>query len=342
MGGAATRVLPHAAGQEGRGQDDAMGDADARDAVPRPEHASAPVSDDLLLWALCMVRTRSFSVRVEADSKDAAAEPQSVPILVPLADTLNHGPDQSESATWYIDDESSALRVFAGPGGVKDGAQVRLTRGNTRSAASLFFVHGIVPLDADDRDDEGVIELPQPVPGDPFAPSISEVLKPMGIRYGSTIPLVGGDRAADDVLRILSAFRVILLGPENLAHWRSAARGEPVTLELELNALREVRFACEARLSGMAGGSAGDDEKEMEKLAAEAMPQDAGAVQVRRRALLALRYRAAEKHVYEVAHRLTEVIWDNVLTRGWVNYHSFLVEELTKLKERDGAKASAK
>ena len=178
-------------------------------------------------WALSTVWSRSFVFNIDG---------QLVPVIVPFADCYEHG---NVDSSFSLEESEKVFRIMlAKP--VKAGERVHISLG-AKPNSQLLMNYGFVLRD--NLYDTVLINmfLNQ---DDPFYDAKSKILS-LNDQPPSQLYYLRYEAIPQDLLR---ALRVQLLKPSELDHYGKIFAGKRVSLENELDVMRQLVAACDTLL----------------------------------------------------------------------------------------------
>lgn len=178
-------------------------------------------------WALSTVWSRSFVFNIEG---------QLVPVIVPFADCFEHG---NVDSNFSLEEAEKVFRITLAKS-VKAGERVHISLG-TKPNSQLLMNYGFVLRD--NLYDTVLINMFLNE-DDPFYEAKSKILS-VNDQPPSQLYYLRYDAIPQDLLR---ALRVQLLKPSELDHYGKIFEGKRVSLENELDVLRQLVAACDTLL----------------------------------------------------------------------------------------------
>lgn len=182
---------------------------------------------EVFQWALSTVWSRSFVFNIDG---------QLVPVIVPFADCFEHG---NVNSSFSLEESEKVFRIkLAKP--IKAGERVHISLG-AKPNSQLLMNYGFVLRD--NLYDTVLINmfLNQ---DDPFYDAKSKILS-LNDQPPSQLYYLRYEAIPQDLLR---ALRVQLLKPSELDHYGKIFAGKRVSLENELDVMRQLVAACDTLL----------------------------------------------------------------------------------------------
>lgn len=242
-------------------------------------------SNELYLWALGAVLSRSFMVAVGETP---------VPILIPGADIFNV---DVEGAALDLEAEDSVVRVQSQQG-YKAGDQIFLGAGKQGNVNLMAMQGFALPYNPNDSVNL-YVSLPK---NDPFTEMRRSIMSYAGINPEMGYPIGRGGKLDQSLLQ---ALRISTLQPSEFDKYKMVtAEDTYVSLENEMAAFRQVINACQQFLASFATTGEEDDKLLMD-------PEG-----VQRRKAWALVYRRGEKAIYSEVLQTISNRWGLYLFDG--------------------------